>query len=250
MSRFADKTVIITGGGSGIGKACAELFARDGAKVVVADLAEESAMQVVEQIQRMGGDALFLQVDTSLWHSVQQLVADTLDAYGSLDIYINNAGVFDGFAKCMDTTDKVWDQVINVNLKGYFHGCRAALPELIKSGGNIVMTASIAGLGAGGGGTAYTASKFGTVGLIKQIACEYADQGVRVNGVAPGGLHTGMTDMYADDEAVAGFISSRTPLGRWGEPEEVASAIAYLASADAGYVTGSILSVDGGWRAQ
>lgn len=250
MSRFANKTVIITGGGSGIGKACAESFARDGAQVVVADLAEEGGMQVVEQIKSLGGDALFLQVDTSLWHSVEQLVADTLDAYGSLDVYINNAGVFDGFAKCLDTTDKVWDQVINVNLKGYFHGCRAALPELIKTGGNIVMTASIAGLGAGGGGTAYTASKFGTVGLIKQIACEYADQGVRVNGVAPGGLHTGMTDIYADDDTVAGLITDRTPLGRWGEPEEVASAITYLASAEAAYITGSILSVDGGWRAQ
>ena len=250
MSRFADKTVIVTGGGSGIGRASAALFAREGAKVVVADLAEQGAMQAVEQITALGGDALFLQVDTSLWHSVETLVADTLDAYGSLDVYVNNAGVFDGFAKCLDTTDKVWDQVINVNLKGYFHGCRAALPELINSGGNIVMTASIAGLGAGGGGTAYTASKFGTVGLIKQIACEYADQGVRVNGVAPGGLHTGMTETYADDEQINGLIAGRTPLGRWGEPEEVASAIAYLASADAGYITGTILSVDGGWRAQ
>ena len=250
MSRFTDKTVIVTGGGSGIGKACAELFARDGAKVVVADLAEEGAMQVVEQIKQLGGDALFLQVDTSLWHSVETLVADTLDAYGSLDVYVNNAGVFDGFAKCLDTTDKVWDQVIDVNLKGYFHGCRAALPELIKSGGNIVMTASIAGLGAGGGGTAYTVSKFGTVGMIKQIACEYADQGVRVNGVAPGGISTGMTDAYVNDEEISGMISARTPIARWGQPEEVASAIAYLASAEAAYVTGSILSVDGGWRAQ
>jgi NAD(P)-dependent dehydrogenase (short-subunit alcohol dehydrogenase family) len=250
MSRFADKTVIVTGGASGIGKASAESFAREGARVVVADLVEEGAMQVVEQINQLGGDALFLQVDTSLWHSVETLVTDTVDAFGSLDVYVNNAGVFDGFAKCMDTTDKVWDQVINVNLKGYFHGCRAALPELIKSGGNIVMTASIAGLGAGGGGTAYTASKFGTVGLIKQVACEYADEGVRVNGVAPGGLHTGMTESYAENEEISGLIKARTPIGRWGEPEEVASAIVYLASADAAYITGSILSVDGGWRAQ
>ena len=250
MSRFADKTVIVTGGGSGIGQASAEAFAREGAKVVIADMMEEAGTQVAEQINSLGGDALFLQVDTSHWHSVQQLVSDTLDAYGSLDVYVNNAGVFDGFAKCVDTTDTVWDQVINVNLKGYFHGCRAALPELIKTGGNIVMTASIAGLGAGGGGTAYTVSKFGTVGLIKQVACEYADQGVRVNGVAPGGLLTGMTEGLQDNKEIDDMISARTPLGRWGEPEEVASSILFLASAEASYITGTILSVDGGWRAQ
>ncbi len=250
MARFDNKTVIVTGGGSGVGKATAEAFAREGAKVVVADVIEEDGAQVVEQINQRGGDGLFLQVDTSHWHSVEQLVSDTLGAYGSLDVFVNNAGVFDGFTKCMETTDTLWDQVIDVNLKGYFHGCRAALPALIESGGNIVMTASIAGLGAGGGGTAYTVSKFGTVGLIKQVACEYADRGVRVNGVAPGGLLTGMTEGLSDDQQVSAMIADRTPLGRWGEPEEVANSVLFLASAEAAYITGTILSVDGGWRAQ
>lgn len=250
MARFDGKVVIVTGAGSGMGRAAAKKFAAEGAKVVVADVVEPTGNETVQQIKSAGGEATFQKVDVTKWESVQALVKKAVDTYGKLDVYVNNAGVLDGMANCLDTSEELWDKILNVNLKGYFFGCKASLPELIKTKGNIVMTASVAGLGALAGGTAYTASKFGVVGLINQVACEFASQGVRVNGVAPGGVITGMTAAMIDDAQTSQMIKATTPLGRWAQPEEISNAMLFLASDDASYITGTVVRVDGGWRSK
>lgn len=250
MARFDGKVVIVTGASSGMGRAAAKKFAAEGAKVVVADVVEPTGNETVQQIKSAGGEATFQKVDVTKWESVQALVKKAVDTYGKLDVYVNNAGVLDGMANCLDTSEELWDKILNVNLKGYFFGCKASLPELIKTKGNIVMTASVAGLGALAGGTAYTASKFGVVGLINQVACEFASQGVRVNGVAPGGVITGMTAAMIDDAQTSQMIKATTPLGRWAQPEEIANAMLFLASDDASYITGTVVRVDGGWRSK
>ena len=250
MQRFKDRVVIVTGGGSGIGRATAIAFAREGGQVVVADIGEKGGRETVALIEAAGGKAQFTAADVSKVESVNALVASTVAALGKLDVYFSNAGVIDGFAPCEQTSDELWMRTISINLSGCFFGARAALPHLAKTRGNIVMTASIAGLGALAGGTAYTASKYGVAGLINQIACEAAALGVRVNGVAPGPV---ATNMLADAPAgmdVEGWIKAVTPMGRFGKPEEIAEPVLFLASDAASFITGTLLRVDGGWRSK
>jgi len=250
MARFDGKSVIVTGGGSGIGAATARAFAAQGAAVMIGDINPKAGEAVAADIRAKGQKAAFTAVDTTRKASVEALVAAAVKAHGRLDVVFANAGVFDGFAPFTDIDEALFDRVIGVNVKGYFFTCQAAFEELKKSGGNIVMTASVAGLGAGGGGAAYTASKYATIGLINQIGVEAAAHGVRVNGVAPGGVKTGMTEHLIADPAVAGFISQGTPLARWAEPEEIADAVVFLASDEARYITGTVLRVDGGMRSK
>ncbi len=250
MARFDGKSVIVTGGGSGIGAATARAFAAQGAAVMIGDINAKAGEAVAADIRAKGQKAAFAVVDTTRKASVEALVAAAVKAHGRLDVVFANAGVFDGFAPFTDIDEALFDRVIGVNVKGYFFTCQAAFEELKKSGGNIVMTASVAGLGAGGGGAAYTASKYATIGLINQIGVEAAAHGVRVNGVAPGGVKTGMTEHLIADPAVAGFISQGTPLARWAEPEEIADAVVFLASDEARYITGTVLRVDGGMRSK
>lgn len=250
MARFDGKSVIVTGGGSGIGAASARAFAAQGAAVMIGDINPQAGEAVAAQIRATGGKAAFTTVDTTRKASVEALVAAAVAAHGKLDVVFVNAGVFDNFLPFMEIDEALFDRVISVNVKGYFFTCQAAFPELKKTGGNIVMTASIASLGANGGGAVYTASKFATAGLINQIGVEAAAHGVRVNGVAPGGVKTAMTAAYVDDPQVSDFIRQATPLGRWAEPEEVADAVVFLASNEARYITGTVLRVDGGLRSK
>lgn len=250
MARFEGKSVIVTGGGSGIGAASARAFAAQGAAVMIGDINPQAGEAVAAQIRATGGKAAFTTVDTTRKASVEALVAAAVAAHGRLDVVFVNAGVFDNFLPFMEIDEALFDRVISINVKGYFFTCQAAFPELKKTGGNIVMTASIASLGANGGGAVYTASKFATAGLINQIGVEAAAHGVRVNGVAPGGVKTAMTAAYVDDPQVSDFIRQATPLGRWAEPEEVADAVVFLASDEARYITGTVLRVDGGLRSK
>lgn len=250
MARFDGKSVIVTGGGSGIGAAAARAFAAQGAAVMIGDINAGAGEAVAADIRAGGHEAAFTAVDTTNKSSVEALVAAAVARHGKLDVVFANAGVFDGFAPFTDIDEAQFDRVMAVNVKGYFFTCQAAFPELKKTGGNIVMTASIASLGANGGGAAYTASKHATAGLINQIGVEAAVHGVRVNGVAPGGVRTGMTAAYVEDPGVSAFIRQATPLGRWAEPEEVADAVLFLASNEARYITGTVLRVDGGMRSK
>jgi NAD(P)-dependent dehydrogenase (short-subunit alcohol dehydrogenase family) len=250
MQRFKDKVVIVTGGGSGIGRATAIAFAREGATVVVADISAESGRETVTLIQQKGGAAQFTGVDVSNVVSVNALVESTIAALGRLDVYFSNAAVVDDGTPCARTTDALWERNIGVNLSGCFYGARAALPHLAKTKGNIVMTASVASLGAMAGGTSYTASKHGVAGLVTQIACEVAAQEVRVNGVAPGGVRTNIFKQVSNLEQVEAMVKAVTPLGRFAEPEEIAEPVLFLASDAASYITGTMLRVDGGWRSR
>ena len=250
MARFDGKSVIVTGGGSGIGAATARAFAAQGAAVMIGDINAKAGEAVAADIRTKGQKAAFTVVDTTKKASVDALVAAAVKAHGRLDVVFANAGVFDGFLPFTDIDEALFDRVIGVNVKGYFFTCQAAFEELKKTGGNIVMTASVAGLASGGGGAAYTASKYATIGLINQIGVEAAAHGIRVNGVAPGGVKTGMTAAYVDDPQVGAFISQSTPLARWAEPEEIADAVVFLASDEARYITGTVLRVDGGMRSK
>ncbi len=250
MQRFKGKAVIVTGGGSGIGRATSLAFASEGANVIVADIGEKSGLETVAIILQFGGSAQFIATDVSKVDSVNAMVDASVAALGKLDVYFSNAGIIDGFAPCEQTSDELWHRIININLAGCFYGARAALPHLAKTKGNIVMTSSIAGLGAMAGGTAYTASKYGVVGLINQIACECAAQGVRVNGVAPGPVATNMLADAPEGLDVEAWIKAVTPMGRFGKPEEIALPVLFLASDDASFITGTLLRVDGGWRSK
>jgi NAD(P)-dependent dehydrogenase (short-subunit alcohol dehydrogenase family) len=218
--------------------------------VTIGDIDAGAGEAMAADIRTGGHEAAFTAVDTTNKSSVEALVAAAVARHGKLDVVFANAGVFDGFAPFTDIDEALFDRVMAVNVKGYFFTCQAAFPELKKTGGNIVMTASIASLGANGGGAAYTASKHATVGLINQIGVEAAAHGVRVNGVAPGGVRTGMTAAYVEDPGVSAFIRQATPLGRWAEPDEIADAVLFLASNEARYITGTVLRVDGGMRSK
>lgn len=251
MSRFTAKSVIVTGGGSGIGRATAQAFAREGAQVMVADIDQETGLETVHMIQEAGGSAEFHRADLSDSASVEGLVDHAVASFGKLDVYFSNAAVVDKGAPVGQISDDLWDRVLGVNVSGYFYAARAALPHLAHTKGNIVMTASVASFGGQAGGSAYTASKYAVAGLITQLACEAAPDGVRVNGVAPGGVRTRLiSDLENFADEIEPMIKAVTPLGRLAEPEEIARPVLFLASDDASFVTGSILRVDGGWRSK
>ncbi len=262
MSEFADQLVIVTGGESGIGRAIAEAFATQGASVVIGGMIEEKAQEALAAISMAGGRAEFVKTDVSRWSDVDGLVGAGLERHGRLDVMVNNAGVFDGFAACLDTSEALWERVIDINLKGQFFGCKRALQHMVPAGrGRIINIASVGGLKGSADGTSYTASKFGVIGLTKQIACSYAANGITVNAICPGVVQTpiransaailGSTapDMQQGVGADPDAYKRLVPAERRGRPEEVAALALYLASQSAGYITGQALAIDGGWTA-
>jgi len=252
MGKLDGKVALITGAGSGMGRAAAKLFAKEGAKVACADYVEETVKETAEMIKKEGGKSLAIKADVSKWEDVDRAVSETVKTFGKIDVMVNNAGVFDNMVPCADVDEALWNRIININLKGYFYGCKRAIQEFLKQGkgGVIVNTASVAGTGALAGGTAYTVSKHGVVGLTKQVACEYAKAGIRVNAICPGAITTGMTQDLFKDPQFAQLITGMVPVGRAGAPEDIAKGMLYLASDDSSYVTGTLLTIDGGWRAK
>ncbi len=249
MRRFAGKSVIVTGGGSGIGRATAVAFAREGADVLVADIIEDRAEETAEIIRQAAGRAQAHTVDVSDRGQVDGMIDRAISLSGRLDVYFGNAAVIDKGTPCEDLTDELWHMNIAVNLSGSFYGARAALPHLERTKGNIVMTASVASLGGLAGGVAYTASKYGVAGLVNQLACEVAARGIRVNAIAPGGVLTNIFDVM-DFAKVDEQVKAVTPLGRFAMPEEIAEPVLFLASDAASFITGTMLRVDGGWRSK
>ncbi len=248
--RLKDKVAIVTGGGSGIGRATARLFAKEGAKVVVADFKSESGQETVLLIRDSAGEACFVQVDVSDSNQVQQMVEATLSAYGGIDILFNGAGVL-AFGTALDTDEKIWNRVLSINLTGTFLCCKAVLPHMIKrGGGSIINVSSSTGAHDAKGNTAaYVASKGGVTLLTKAMAIDHARANVRVNAIAPGPTDTpmlrGVLSPRERDEFAATF-----PMGRLGRPEELANAALFLASDESSFVTGSIVAVDGGQTAE
>jgi len=249
--RFQDKVVVVTGAGSGIGKATALAFGGEGAKVVAADIDAASAQATAEQIKAAGGHAESLQVDVSVAADVGRMVRTTVERLGRLDVLVNNAGVFFQLPVVV-VPEEQWDWLMSINLRGVYLGCKHAVPQMIRQGkGVIVNTASIAGLRGFGGYGTYGAAKGGVVQLTKALAVEVARVGIRVNCVCPGIIETAMLDqgvaeMGLDRTAFIQLAGAAHPMGRIGRPEEVAAAILFLASDDASFITGIALSVDGG----
>jgi len=248
---LAGKTLVVTGAGSGIGRATALAFTAEGAKVVVADIAADRAAAVVAEIEAAGGEAVAVTGDLADQAVVDQVVATAVETFGSLDVLVNNAGIMDRMSAAADTSDEEWDRVLRVNLYAPFLLTRAALPHLLATGkGAIVNTASEASLRGSAAGTAYTVSKHGVAGLTKSLAVMYRDQGVRTNAIAPGGTATNI-QVDADPTAGGPAVMGRY-MGNVGQPaaaEEQAAAIVFLASDAASNVNGVILPVDNGWSA-
>ena len=250
--RLKDKVAIITGGKSGIGYSTALLFAAEGAKVVVADV--KDAVEEVRAITEQGAEALFVQTDVSSESQVNNLVETTLAAYGRLDVLVNNAGV--ELAKTVaDTSEAEWDRLMDINLKGVFLCCKAAIPVMQRQGGGIIVNvASELGLVGGSEIAAYCASKGGVVQLTKAMAVDHALDHIRVNSVCPGPVATPLLEAIikasSDPEAERRHIVEGTLLRRPGGPDEIANVILFLASDEASYMTGSVVVVDGGWTAR
>jgi len=248
------KVAIVTGAGNekGIGRATALAFAAAGATVVVADINDEGGRDTVGLIEAAGGTALFVDADVSKTSDIQEMVSTTMDRYGRLDYAHNNAGIEGGVSSTVDTSEETWDQTISINLKGVWLCMKYEIPAMLASGGGaIVNTSSIAGLIGTPGLPAYTASKFGVVGLTKGAAVEYAQENIRVNCVNPGVINTLMVErLFEENPEMAAGITAATPLGRVGEPEEIADAVVWLCSDKASFVTGQAFAIDGGYTTQ
>ena len=245
------KVALVTGGGSGIGRASALTFAREGAKVVVADVAVEGGEETVRLIQQHGGEAIFVKTDVARAAEVEALVARAVQTYGRLDCAHNNAGIEGAAATVVDYAEDAWERVIAINLKGVWLCMKYEIPQLLKQGGGaLVNTASTAGLVGYRGGSAYVASKHGVVGLTKTAALEYAKAGVRVNAVCPGAIDTPMMGRLTGHRPQrAERMAAAEPVGRMGRPEEIAEAVVWLCSEAASFVTGHAMAVDGGLTA-
>ena len=249
--RLKDKVAFISGGARGMGAAMAKLFAREGAKVVIGDVLEEEGRQTETEINETGAECLFSRLDVTSEAEWQQAVTSTVARFGKLDVLVNNAAIFrTGLVE--ETTSEQWDQVLDTNAKGAFLGTKHAIPEMRKaSGGSIINIASVSGLFAGAEAScAYTASKAAVRLLTKSTASQYAREGIRANSINPGSTETMMNAYLMEDEEYRQNTFNAIPLGRQGQPEEMAYGALYLASDESSYVTGIDLAIDGGLTAE
>ena len=250
MGRLDRKVALITGAASGMGKIAAQLFAREGAKVVLTDLADEAGAATVREIGEAGGEAAYVHADVSNGEDAKAMVDFAVRTYGKLDVLYNNAGVFpaeDG--SVTQTPEAVWDLTINVNLKGVFLGCQYGIPAMLETagGGSIVNVASfVALMGAAVPQIAYTASKGGVLAMTREIAVEFARRGIRANALCPGPIETPLLAELLADPARRQRRLVHIPVGRFGRAEEIANAALFLASDESSYMTGAAMVVDGG----
>ncbi|WP_419885446.1 SDR family oxidoreductase [Paenibacillus sp. B-A-8] len=248
--KLQDRVAVVTGAASGMGKSIAELYAKEGAKVIVADLNLEGAEQVAAGIVSNGGVAKALKVNVALVEDINNMIDTAVNEYGTLDILVNNAGIMDGFEPVGDINDERWDLIFDINTKSVMRSTRKALPIFLEKGkGVIVNTASTGGVSGAHAGATYTASKHAVVGLTKNTAFMYANKGIRCNAIAPGAT---ATNISASMKKINEFGMSRTQLTqavipRVGSPEEIAQVALFLASDDSSFVNGAVLAADAGW---
>ena len=247
---FKDKVVIVTGASFGIGSSTAIRFAEEGAKLVLVDWVEDAF--TLNKVKSLGAEAIFVKCDVSSAIDVENMVRKAVETFGRLDMAFNNAGIEGPSAPTADYAEENWDHVVDINLKGAWLCMKYEIQEMLKHGkGSIVNTSSVAGQVGFANIAPYVASKHGLLGLTKTAALEYARKGIRVNAVCPGVIRTPMIDRFTGkNKEVEKQFASTEPIGRLGEPEEVANAVLWLCSDEASFVTGHALNVDGGWVAQ
>jgi NAD(P)-dependent dehydrogenase (short-subunit alcohol dehydrogenase family) len=252
MAQLQGKVALITGGTSGIGRATALAFAAEGAKVVITGRREKEGQEVVDEITRTDGEAIFIKTDVSKAEDVQAMVEKTVETFGRLDYAFNNAGVEQEIKPITEQTEEEFDFVTNINVKGVWLSMKHEIPEMLKNGGGaIVNMSSVGGLIAAPGMDIYVASKHAVIGLTKSVALTYAKKNIRANAVSPGAIATEMFERLETANPAAGAaIKAAHPLGRAGTPEEVASTVLWLCSDSAAFVTGQTLAIDGGYTAQ
>ena len=249
MESLENKVAIVTGAGSGIGKAICLLYAKEGAKIAVSDISEKAGNETVSEIKDAGGKAIFVKADSSKPEDNKNLVEQTVKEFGGLHVAVNNAGIGGPIGPVGEYPIDGWDKVIAINLSGVFYGMRYQIPAMLKSGGgSIVNMASILGKVGTKGSAAYVAAKHGVIGLTESAALEYADQKIRINAVGPGYIKTPLLESL--DEATMKALVGLHPMGRLGEANEVAELVLWLNSDKASFVTGSYYNVDGGYLAQ
>jgi NAD(P)-dependent dehydrogenase (short-subunit alcohol dehydrogenase family) len=251
MKKLENNVVIVTGAASGMGKAIAHLFAREGAKLVVADLNSADAEEVADQIRHSGGHAIGLKCDVSDEEQVNRMVHSAIHEFGRLDILVNNAGIMDDFTPLDKVSDRLWEKVMAVNVNGPFYASRLALSQMLEQGkGIIINIASVGGVAGSRAGLAYTTSKHALIGMSKNIGFMYAKKGIRCNVIAPGGVNTNiMKDAHPDPEGAALCSSGAGSMPRMGESEEIAKIALFLASEDSSFINGEVIVADGGWLA-
>jgi NAD(P)-dependent dehydrogenase (short-subunit alcohol dehydrogenase family) len=248
MGILDNKVALVTGAGSGIGLAIAELYAKEGAKVIVSDINEEHGKEAVEKIKSQGGEASFVKADTSNAEEVEALVKSTVEIYGKLDIACNNAGIGGEQELTGDYSLDSWRKVLSVNLDGVFYGCKYQLEQMDKDGGGVIVNiASIHGMVAAPLSSAYTSAKHAVVGLTKNIGAEYGQKNIRCNAVGPAYIETPLLESASGDMKEA--LIAKHPMGRLGKPEEVAELVLFLSSEKSSFMTGGYYLVDGGYTA-
>jgi NAD(P)-dependent dehydrogenase (short-subunit alcohol dehydrogenase family) len=259
-----DRVAVVTGAGSGIGRAIALALAGGGARVAAFDIDDKTAKETADLCTKAGSRTIAVQGDSSRSQDIDRAVTAAVKELGPLDVMVNNAGILDGYFNVDETDEAVWRRVIDIDLTGVFLGCKRAIAEMLPRGrGRIVNMASVAGLNGTGGGAAYIAAKHGVIGLTRQMAVVYSSRGVTINAVCPGPILTNLRqhsqqllgpdipDMSGRGIAVNDDqIRAVVPVGRRGTVEDIASAVCFLASDEAGYISGHALVVDGGWRAK
>ena len=244
--RLENKVALISGGARGMGATEAKLFVSEGARVVIGDVLEEEGRRTEAEINETGGECLFIRLDVTSESDWQRAVAATVARFGKLDVLVNNAGIY-RTERVEDTSEELWDQVMEINAKGVFLGTKYAIPEMRKAGGgSIINISSVAGLVGNHMSAAYSSSKGAVRLFTKSTAIQYASEGIRANSIHPGTIETLMTAAMLADEEYRQDRVTRTPLGRLGRPEDVAYGALYLASDESSFVTGSELVIDGG----
>lgn len=250
--RLKGKVAVVTGAASGIGKAIALAFAREGAKIVASDINVESGEGTAAQIRENNGGAIFIEADVAESEAVSDLIEETVENFGVLDIMVNNAGI-EMIQRLADTDEQMWDRLISINLKGVFLGTKYAIPKMLANGGgNIINMASVAGIMGAGGLGAYNAAKGGVVLLTKNTAMDYGKLNIRANCICPGFISTPMVEnimALPGAQEIKDKIISLCPAGRLGTPEEVAHCAVFLASDESSYINGHALVADGGMSA-